>query len=738
MRLRATQLRLLSLIIVGAVVASAVQLGGIHDAAAADVATFRLDPATQNVSGGQTFNVDVLQNAGVETTGAQFNLLFNPALVKVTGMQLGEAYGAGAMAFGTTDDGSNKSVAAELTKANQTGVLLNIAAFLLPGSGAVPAGDAVVFRFTFQGVAGPGGTTNLEIAAQVRSALQVLDTGGNVLPVTATGGSVDVSRAAGATGPPITPAPEMTPIASPTAPVSLAGTADLTINPPGMSLNGGDEITVDLRVATATPIQHVVGDVQFDRTALRVVAVQFPSSWSEQDTVLGLPQQTKDQALDGANGTGTLSGIGLNLASDAAILPPGDGTFARVTFKALAPATTDITYGQIFVWDINGVALTTTSQPAHVTIIAASGGADPLLVAGLAAIAMVLVAAARRTRSRRALRRPSLPYLIALALALIPVLAFVGIVVVLIQNSAQAFERPGISGLLGDQFSSRFSGINLGLFGLLPAAYGTVFIAFIAIVIATPVALAMALVVTEFSPGRVGLFLRPLIEVMAGIPPILYAVSGAIFVSLIMIPKFAASSTFPLHPETIGADPSQWPPPNVPYNPGAYPWDPSGTTNSTLLGGALIALLIIPFLTPLLVDAIRNVPTLAREASFALGANRRYTVRRILLPLAAPAIVSSIALAALKAIGDTLIVALVVGWEAQRIPNPFFDALERTPSLAAVGAGLLGGFQAAGAACSPTECAVGYATALALLLVAASVVAVMTIAQAFWRRRVLA
>jgi ABC-type phosphate transport system permease subunit len=139
---------------------------------------------------------------------------------------------------------------------------------------------------------------------------------------------------------------------------------------------------------------------------------------------------------------------------------------------------------------------------------------------------------------------------------------------------------------------------------------------------------------------------------------------------------------------------------------------------------------------------MRNIPSAAREASFALGANRRYTLRRVILPLAMPGIVAAIALATLKALGDVLIVALAVGWQAETFPNPIVDVFERTSSLAAEGANLLGNLQQAGAGkgCSTATpaCAVGYFSALVLLLVAAAVVVIATVLEGRLRRRLRA
>lgn len=331
----------------------------------------------------------------------------------------------------------------------------------------------------------------------------------------------------------------------------------------------------------------------------------------------------------------------------------------------------------------------------------------------------------------------SWPFAVSLALALIPVAMFAGVVGMLVISSLPVLELPGLESLAGDVFASQFT-TGEGLYGLTPALAGTVLISAIAVGLALPVSLAMAIISTELPLGPIGRVLRPLLSVLSGIPPIVYAVSAVVFVKLFMIPKFAADSIFStFDPARLGIAPENWPPADgsVPFSPGSYPWDPEGVNNSTLLGGVLVALLVIPFMTPLIGDAMRNVASSAREASLALGANRSYTLRKVILPLAMPGIVAAVALGTLKALGDTLIVIFVVGWEANSIPNPLLDVLERTPSLGAEGVGLLGAFQG-NAACLPTACAVGYASALALLVLAALVVVVMTLVQARLRRGV--
>jgi phosphate transport system permease protein len=366
---------------------------------------------------------------------------------------------------------------------------------------------------------------------------------------------------------------------------------------------------------------------------------------------------------------------------------------------------------------------------------------DPTAIVVLGIVLAVVVGGVLLVRSgiipERVRRR--WPFAVSLLLGLIPVVLFGLIVAMLVINSLPALSDPGLPAILGDRYSSKYSGQNLEAYGLLPALSGSLLITIVAVTVTLPVAMALAIVAVDFPMGPLGRFVRPVIGLLSGVPPIVYAASVPIFVTVFMIPKFAADSTFDtFDPASIGADPASWPPPNVPFSPGSFPWDLTGVSNSTLLGGLLVALFLIPFITPLFADAMRDVSTAAREASLALGANRSYTLRKVILPLAMPGIAGALTLGTLKALGDTLIVAFAVGWSADTIPQPLFDVLERTPSLAAQGAGLIGSFETLNATCTPAQCAVGYSSALLLLLFAGVMVLFMTYIQARGRRRVAA
>ena len=145
---------------------------------------------------------------------------------------------------------------------------------------------------------------------------------------------------------------------------------------------------------------------------------------------------------------------------------------------------------------------------------------------------------------------------------------------------------------------------------------------------------------SEFPLGWLGRALRVLLGIFAGIPPIVYALMAVVFVAPFMSPKFTGEFEFSTaDPTKVGVDPQDWPPDGVPWNAGAFPWDPTGHDNSVLLASIMLALLVIPFIAPLIEDAVRNVPREPKEASLALGATRWHTFRRVTLPRAMPGIV---------------------------------------------------------------------------------------------------
>jgi phosphate transport system permease protein len=329
----------------------------------------------------------------------------------------------------------------------------------------------------------------------------------------------------------------------------------------------------------------------------------------------------------------------------------------------------------------------------------------------------------------------SWPRVSSALMALVPVAMLVFMVVTIVVRSAPAFTDLGLGELFSTDFANtRISGRSAH--GLTPALWGSLEVLVIAMTLAIPASLAIAVCAGELAPGVVGKVLRVAIGFMSGIPPIVYALMAIVFVAPLMIPKFTGNLSYSnVDPTRVGVPAGSWPPTGVPWNAGAFAWNPSGESNSVLLAGILLAMLAIPFMAPLIEDTIRNVPHDPKEASLALGASRGYTLMHVTLPQSMAGIISGIRLGSLKVLGDVMIGMFVIGTYAA-MPNPVWDVLERTGPLTAVGAGLVGGFQAESTGCNSADCAAGYFSGLLLLVGAFVIVVVTVLLERYFRRRV--
>jgi ABC-type phosphate transport system permease subunit len=299
-------------------------------------------------------------------------------------------------------------------------------------------------------------------------------------------------------------------------------------------------------------------------------------------------------------------------------------------------------------------------------------------------------------------------------------------------------EKPveNLKKLFGTEFSTQLSS-GTGRYGLRPAIIGTISLVVVAMALALPISLAMGVFSSEFPLWFLGRWLRVLLGILAGIPPIVYALLAVVFVGPFISNKFAADWVGPSDPRAIGPEGliPGWPPPDVPWNAGAFPWDPTGGDNSLILASIMLSLLVVPFLAPLIEDALRNVPREPKEASLGLGATKWYTLRRITIPRAMPGIIAATGLGTLKVLGDVMIVYFVVGIEAG-MPNPLFDLLERTAPLTSTGAALVGGVNNPDACNSnPRDCSVGYFSAMLLLVMALVIVVATTVLESRFRKR---
>jgi len=179
-----------------------------------------------------------------------------------------------------------------------------------------------------------------------------------------------------------------------------------------------------------------------------------------------------------------------------------------------------------------------------------------------------------------------------------------------------------------------------GAFGAVPLFAGTLLISSIAMLVAVPVGLMSAIYLSEYASSKMRAIAKPLLEVLAGIPTVVYGY----FAALTVAPLFRGMG------ENIGLTVS---------------------SESALGAGVVMGIMIIPFISSLSDDVLNAVPQALREGSFGLGATHSETIRLVLLPAALPGIVGGILLAVSRAIGETMIVVMAAGLAANLTINPF-------------------------------------------------------------------
>ncbi len=228
----------------------------------------------------------------------------------------------------------------------------------------------------------------------------------------------------------------------------------------------------------------------------------------------------------------------------------------------------------------------------------------------------------------------------------VAILTTVGIVLSMLFEALHFFQYvPPLEYFFGTVWDPRFSAVGRsggseGQFGLIPLMWGTLYISAVALLVAVPIGLLSAIYMSEYASRHVRTLAKPLLEILAGIPTIVYGLFALI--------------TFGPFLRDLGRDISL---------------DISAT--SVLTAGIVMGVMIIPFVSSLSDDIINAVPQSLREGSYGLGATQSETIKRVILPAALPGIVGAILLAASRAIGETMIVVLAAGIAANLTLNPF-------------------------------------------------------------------
>ena len=191
-----------------------------------------------------------------------------------------------------------------------------------------------------------------------------------------------------------------------------------------------------------------------------------------------------------------------------------------------------------------------------------------------------------------------------------------------------------------------------GEFGFGTFIYSTLYVTFIAIILSFPPAILCALYMSEYASATVRRIFSPVIDLLSGIPPVIYGVWGTLtivpFISEKLAPHFVDFST-------------------------GY---------SVLAGGVVLAIMILPLIVSILIEVFTAIPAEIREASLSLGATKWQTVKKVIIKKSLPGIIATVVLAISRAFGETIAVLMVCG-NFTDIPKSIFDACYPLPALIA-------------------------------------------------------
>ncbi|MEK9551616.1 MAG: phosphate ABC transporter permease subunit PstC [Alphaproteobacteria bacterium] len=258
-------------------------------------------------------------------------------------------------------------------------------------------------------------------------------------------------------------------------------------------------------------------------------------------------------------------------------------------------------------------------------------------------------------RSRNAVER--IVMTILAASSAIAILTTIGIVFSVIFESMRFFALVPVSEFLfGTTWNPQFEGaeragsgqMGLATYGSVPLFAGTFLISVVALSVSVPVGLFSAIYLSEYATPRVRSVVKPLMELLAGVPTVVYG----FFAALTVAPFIRASGM------SLGLDVA---------------------SESALAAGLVMGIMIIPFVSSLSDDVINAVPQALRDAAYGLGSTRSETVRQVVLPAALPGIVAAVLLAVSRAVGETMIVVMAAGLAANLSLNPL-DAVTTVTS----------------------------------------------------------
>ena len=243
--------------------------------------------------------------------------------------------------------------------------------------------------------------------------------------------------------------------------------------------------------------------------------------------------------------------------------------------------------------------------------------------------------------------------------AAIAILTTVGIVASLFFEALRFFSRvPVLSFIFGTEWNAQ-TGAD---FGAIPLFFGTFMIAFLAMLVAAPIGLLSAIYLSEYASPRFRSIVKPILELLAGIPTVVYGFFALQFVAPLVRGAATWINSLPfVADDFLAAQPT-----------------------SALAAGIVMGIMIIPFVSSLSDDVINAVPQTLRDGAYAMGATKSETVKHVVMPAALPGVIAALLLAVSRAIGETMIVVMAAGQRAQITPDPTADLTTITVQIVAL------------------------------------------------------
>jgi phosphate transport system permease protein len=246
--------------------------------------------------------------------------------------------------------------------------------------------------------------------------------------------------------------------------------------------------------------------------------------------------------------------------------------------------------------------------------------------------------------------------------AAIAVFTTAGIVLSLVFETIRFFSLPDGPSIIEFLFGTEWNAQTGSNFGAVPLFFGTLMIALLAMLVAVPVGLFSAIYLSEYSSPRFRAWVKPILELLAGIPTVVYGFFAATLIAP-LVRNFAQwVNALPFTPDTLLA---------------AQP-------TSALAAGLVMGVMIIPFVSSLSDDVINAVPQPLRDGALAMGATKSEMIKQVILPAALPGIIAAILLAVSRAIGETMIVVMAAGGRALITLDPTSDITTVTYQIVAL------------------------------------------------------